>query len=102
MAENTRLKRLGVELKRLGQRIEEVSDESRDECARAIEAMNVKFDAIQSSLTQLIQEQSRSRSPSHGFSHGSNSGMVELRCANISSKPHLLQMIFASVVEINL
>ncbi|MED6118786.1 hypothetical protein PIB30_005924 [Stylosanthes scabra] len=73
MAENTRLKTLEAELMKFGQRIEEVSDESQAEHARATEAMSLKFDVIQSSLTQIIQEQSRSHSPSMGFSHGSNS-----------------------------
>ncbi|MED6114092.1 hypothetical protein PIB30_076986, partial [Stylosanthes scabra] len=73
MAENTRLKTLEDELKRLGQRIEEVSDETRAERARATEVVSLKFDAIQSSLTQIIQEQTRSCSPSSGLSHGSNS-----------------------------
>ncbi|XP_025625640.1 uncharacterized protein [Arachis hypogaea] len=51
MAENTRLKTLEAELKCLGQCIEEVSDETRAERARATEATSLK-----------------------GFSHGSNSG----------------------------
>ncbi|MED6217194.1 hypothetical protein PIB30_015528 [Stylosanthes scabra] len=59
------------QFRHLGQRIEEVSDETRPERARATEAASLKFDAIQSSLTQIMHKQSRSRSPSGGFCHGS-------------------------------
>ncbi|MED6149632.1 hypothetical protein PIB30_064398 [Stylosanthes scabra] len=90
MAENTRLKTLETELKRLGQRIEEVFDETRAERARATKAASLKFDDIQASLAQIIQEQTRSRSPSGGNSHGSNSGVDHVnRLAQHSRSPEL-------------
>ncbi|MED6129203.1 hypothetical protein PIB30_105591, partial [Stylosanthes scabra] len=54
--------------------IEATSEENRAERARANEAANVKFDAIRSSLTQLLQDRSWSLSLSMEHTHGSNSG----------------------------
>ncbi|XP_057746886.1 uncharacterized protein LOC130966135 [Arachis stenosperma] len=75
MAENTRMKTMEAELKRLSQMIETVAEENRAERTRAQEATNLKFETIQSSLTQLLSDRSRQHSISHESPLGSNSGV---------------------------
>ncbi|MED6176080.1 hypothetical protein PIB30_084439 [Stylosanthes scabra] len=74
VADNTRMKSLEAEVKKLYQMLEAASEENRAERARDSEATSIKFDAIQSSLTQLLQECSMLRSPAHTLTHGSNLG----------------------------
>ncbi|XP_016182574.1 uncharacterized protein LOC107624629 [Arachis ipaensis] len=74
VADNTRMKGMEADIKRLFQMIETVSEENRTERARASEAADLKLNAIQSSLAQLLNERPHDRSPSGDSRHGSNSG----------------------------
>ncbi|MED6156164.1 hypothetical protein PIB30_012181 [Stylosanthes scabra] len=74
VADNTRMKSLEAEVKKLYQMLEAASEENKVERARNSEATSIKFNAIQSSLNQLLQERSILRSPTHTLTHGSNSG----------------------------
>ncbi|XP_025617181.1 uncharacterized protein [Arachis hypogaea] len=73
VADNTRMKGMEADIKRLFQLLESVTEEHRAERARTSEATNIKFDAIQHSIAQLAQSRTRSRSPSRELTHGSNS-----------------------------
>ncbi|XP_072086978.1 uncharacterized protein [Arachis hypogaea] len=72
VADGTRMKGVEADIKKLYQMIETAAEENRAERARASEAMNLKFDALQSSITQLLHTPRRSNSPSRELSHGAS------------------------------
>jgi len=51
VADGTRIKGVEANIKKLYQMIETAAEENRAERARASEAMNLKFDALQFSIT---------------------------------------------------
>ncbi|XP_072088166.1 uncharacterized protein [Arachis hypogaea] len=74
VADNTRMKGMEADIKKLFQMFESISEETRAEHARSSEATNLKIDALQQSITQLLHAQPHPRSELHELSHGSNSG----------------------------
>ncbi|QHO48109.1 uncharacterized protein DS421_1g02800 [Arachis hypogaea] len=67
------MKGMEIDIKRLFQMLKSIMEEHRTECAKASKATSLKFDAIQTSIAQLLHDQHRSRSPSREQFHGSNS-----------------------------
>ncbi|XP_072064358.1 uncharacterized protein [Arachis hypogaea] len=68
------MKGMEADTKKLFQMFESISEETRAEHARSSEGMNLKIDALQQSITQLLHAQPHHRSELHELSHGSNSG----------------------------
>ncbi|KAL1327056.1 uncharacterized protein [Arachis hypogaea] len=86
VADNTRMKGMEADIKKLFQMFESITEENRSERARASEATNLKIDAIQDSLTQLLQTQHRHRSEIPELSHGSNSGVLLQHRSSLHSR----------------
>jgi len=55
VADNTRMKSMEADIKKLFQLLEQSREEQRTERARLTEATEMKFDAIQSSIIQLLE-----------------------------------------------
>ncbi|XP_016200307.1 uncharacterized protein LOC107641325 [Arachis ipaensis] len=70
MADNTRMKGLEADIKKLFQMMEE----NRSERARLKEATDLKFESLQASIFQIANESSQARSVVLGSHHGANSG----------------------------
>ncbi|XP_015953413.1 uncharacterized protein LOC107477848 [Arachis duranensis] len=75
MADNTRMKTMEADIKRLYQMIEAATEEGRAKRARATEAADLKLEAIQSSLTQLLSDPTRGHSIVCDSPKGSYSGV---------------------------
>ncbi|MED6144025.1 hypothetical protein PIB30_011529 [Stylosanthes scabra] len=73
MAENMRFKSLEVELKRLGQRIEDVSDETRAEHARAASPHRIGWGGMGlNPLLLFVRPASKGEVPATRIHHGDN------------------------------
>jgi len=55
MADNTRMKTMDAEVKKLYKLMEEIVETHQNEIARINEANQCRFDAVQQSLTQVVQ-----------------------------------------------
>ncbi|XP_015969943.1 uncharacterized protein LOC107493360 [Arachis duranensis] len=74
MADNTRMKGLEADIKKLFQMMESMMEENRSERARLKEATDLKFESLQASISQIANEYSQARSVVLGSHHGTNSG----------------------------
>jgi len=62
-----------TEIKKLFQMFEESAAEQRAERAQAVEMTDLKIDAIQQAIAQLLNSQNKTQSPYSEYQHGENS-----------------------------
>ncbi|XP_072087072.1 uncharacterized protein [Arachis hypogaea] len=73
MADNTKMKGLEADIKKLFQMMESMMEDNRFERARLKEATDLKFESLQASISQIANESSQARSVVLGSHHGANS-----------------------------
>ena len=75
VANNTKMKTMEANIKKLFQLVETNAEEHRADIAQLTESSDLRMEAIQQSLTQVLRNQQQDTSPDSSFQlpHGSNS-----------------------------